>query len=325
MVCAKSGAMVKVAFRTLLGRFAQCRWVQNLAVPIYLHLCLKTRPMLTASDLANVTTREEIVQVAKNRGLKVKPAIDRAHYREQLLQLQVELAHLVNHIQGEGRRIAVIFEGRDAAGKGGSIKRFVEYINPHASAVVALTKPTDEERGQWYFQRYVNVLPNAGEIRFFDRSWYNRAVVEPVMGFCTPEQYKRFMRQVGSFEHMLREDGIELIKFWFDISKKEQKKRFEGRKGNPLKEWKFSEIDEKGQKLWDTYTEYKERMFSKTHTPFSPWVVIDTDDKRKARLESMRYVLNQFDYPDKGKSGAFLINDPNIIFPYFRPNPKFDL
>ncbi len=281
--------------------------------------------MLTADDLNSVTTRKQLVQVAKQRGIPLKKPLRRTAYEEQLLLLQVELSHLVHHILTEKKRVAVIFEGRDAAGKGGSIKRFVEYINPHASAVVALTKPTEQERGQWYFQRYVDVLPNAGEIRFFDRSWYNRAVVEPVMGFCTPEQYKRFMKQVGSFEHMLREDGIDIIKFWFDISKKEQKKRFAGRKGNPLKEWKFSPVDEKGQQLWDTYTDYKERMFSRTHTPFSPWVVVDTNDKRQARLESLRYVLNQFDYPKKGSSGALLINDPNVLFPYFRPNPKFDL
>lgn len=281
--------------------------------------------MFTAEDLASIHTRKALVETAESRGIEVNKALRRAHYQEQLLQLQVELSYLVHHIQMEKKRVAVIFEGRDAAGKGGSIKRFIKFINPHASAVVALTKPTEEERGQWYFQRYVNELPNAGEIRFFDRSWYNRAVVEPVMGFCTHEQYKRFMRQVGSFEHMLHEAGIDIIKFWFDISKKEQKKRFNKRKGNPLKEWKFSPIDEKGQELWDTYTAYKDRMFSKTHTPFSPWVVVDTNDKRQARLESMRYVINQFDYPEKGSSGAMLINDPNVVFPYFRPLSKFDL
>jgi polyphosphate kinase 2 len=184
--------------------------------------------------------------------------------------------------------------------------------------VVALSKPTDVERGQWYFRRYIKELPNPGEIVLFDRSWYNRAVVEPVMGFCDNQQYHEFMVQVPEFEHMLYEDGLTIIKFWFSISKEEQSKRFAARLKNPLKIWKFSPVDEKGQELWGKYTYYKEQMFSKTHNSFSPWIIVKTNDKRTARLESMRYVLSQFDYPDKNDSKTTLLPDPNIIFRYYR-------
>jgi polyphosphate kinase 2 len=191
--------------------------------------------------------------------------------------------------------------------------------------VVALTKPTEEEQGQWYFRRYIKVLPNPGEVVFFDRSWYNRAVVEPVMNFCTPEQYKKFIVQVPEFEHLLYEDNLKIIKFWFSISKSEQKKRFKSRLKNPLKHWKFSPVDMQGQKLWDTYTFYKEQMFSKTHTNFSPWIIVKTNDKKQARLESMRYVLSQFDYPNKGTSKVSILPDPNIIMRYHRSAIQIDI
>ena len=191
--------------------------------------------------------------------------------------------------------------------------------------VVALSKPTSVEKGQWYFRRYVKELPNPGEIVFFDRSWYNRAVVEPVMGFCNKKQYAQFMVQVPEFEHMLYEDGVTLIKFWFSISKEEQKRRFESRLQNPLKRWKFSPVDMKGQQLWKKYTYYKEQMFSKTHTTFSPWVIVKTNDKRTARLASMRHVLSQFEYPGKNKSKAILLPDPNIVIRYYRQLQQIDL
>jgi len=278
--------------------------------------------MFTIEELQSVTSRKELVALAKERGIKVKKPLKRAKYEEELRLLQTELALLQQHIQKKQLRVAIIFEGRDAAGKGGSIKRFVEHLSPHSSAVVALSKPTPVERGQWYFQRYIEVLPNIGEIRFFDRSWYNRAVVEPVMGFCSPEQYRTFMAQVSNFEHMLHEDGIIIVKFWFDISKKEQKKRFDARLNNPLKEWKFSPVDLKGQELWDLNTAYKEKMFTLTHTAFSPWIIVDTNDKEVARLESLRYVLSQFEYKGKASTGANLLNDPNVVFRYFRPSNK---
>lgn len=190
--------------------------------------------------------------------------------------------------------------------------------------VVALPKPTNIEKGQWYFRRYIKELPNPGEIVFFDRSWYNRAVVEPVMGFCTKAEYNKYMVQVPEFEHMLYEDGVILIKFWFSISKDEQIKRFESRLSNPLKTWKFSPIDQKGQELWEDYTYYKEQMFSKTHTSYSPWIIVKTNDKKEARLESIRYVLSQFEYEEKENATTTIFPDPNIISRYHRHVKQID-
>ena len=189
---------------------------------------------------------------------------------------------------------------------------------------VALTKPTEIERGQWYFERYIKELPNPGEMVFFDRSWYNRAVVEPVMGFCNPKEYEKFMSQVPEFEHMLYEDDIEIIKFWFSISKDVQQTRFESRLGNPLKRWKYSPVDQKGQEMWDVYTHYKEKMFSGTHTTYSPWIIVKANNKKSARLESMRYVLSQFEYEGKDESLTNLYPDPNVVMRYFRSNKQFD-
>ncbi len=239
-------------------------------------------------------------------------------YEKQLLQLQAELVDLQQWVAKHKKRVCVIFEGRDAAGKGGAIRRFAQHLNPRSMRVVALNKPTDVERGQWYFRRYIKELPNPGEIVFFDRSWYNRAVVEPVMGFCDKEQYDKFMVQVPEFEHMLYEDGVHIIKYWFSISKDEQERRFLSRLQNPLKRWKFSSVDKEGQKKWDDYTFYKEQMFSKTHTTFSPWIIIRTNDKRQARLESIRYVLSKFDYDGKGNSARTILSDPNIVQRYHR-------
>jgi len=281
--------------------------------------------MFSAEQLESIKTRKELVALSKIEGINLKKSIKRAKYEEELKLLQTELSLLLEYIEKKKLRVAVIFEGRDAAGKGGSIKRFVEYLNPNSSGVVALSKPTEVEIGQWYFQRYIEELPNSGQIKFFDRSWYNRAVVEPVMGFCTEKQYETFMRQVPNFEHMLYEDGIMVIKFWFDISREEQQKRFDSRLGNPLKEWKFSPVDLKGQELWDRFTEYKEAMFTETHTSYCPWLVVETNDKEEARLESLRYVLSRFKYPGKGKTKVNLKNDPNVISKYFRKNKKFDL
>jgi polyphosphate kinase 2 len=227
-------------------------------------------------------------------------------------------------IQLEGRRVAIVFEGRDAAGKGGTIRRFIEHLNPRSTRIVALPKPTDLQKGQWYFQRYVEQLPNPGEIVFFDRSWYNRAVVEPVMDFCTEAQYRTFMQQVPEFEHMLYEDNLELVKFWFSISKDVQHQRFDSRRTDPLKQWKISPVDDKAQENWDLYTEYKNEMFSKTHTSYSPWIIVGADDKKKARLESMRYVLSILEYAGKGTSGASLSPDPNVVGRYFRSRASID-
>ena len=280
--------------------------------------------MLTEKDLLGLKTRTDVIDTAKKRGIKMKKYLWNLEYENQLVELQAELVNLQQWIAKHNKRVAVIFEGRDAAGKGGAIKRFVEHLNPRSMRVVALNKPTDVERGQWYFRRYIKELPNPGEIVFFDRSWYNRAVVEPVMGFCNDKQYDQFMLQVPEFEHMLYEDGVTVIKFWFSITKEEQSKRFNERLANPLKRWKFSPIDAKGQQMWDKYSKYKELMFSKTHTDFSPWIIVKTNDKRTARLESMRYVLSLFNYDGKGKSNTTLLPDPNVIARYYRHLNQID-
>ncbi len=272
-----------------------------------------------------VETRKELLNIAREHAIPVGKTLEKLAYEAELRKLQSELVNLQKWIAEKKMRVAVIFEGRDAAGKGGSIKRFKEHLNPRTSRVVALTKPTDVEKGQWYFRRYIKVLPNPGELVFFDRSWYNRAVVEPVMGFCSKNQYDKFMVQVPEFEHLLYEDNLKIIKFWFSISKQEQKKRFNDRLNNPLKRWKFSPVDMKGQDLWDDYTHYKEEMFSKTHTNFSPWIIVKTNSKKTARLESMRYVLSQFDYEGKGESNIPLAPDPNIIFRYHRSAVQIDI
>jgi polyphosphate kinase 2 len=190
--------------------------------------------------------------------------------------------------------------------------------------VVALTKPNQVEKGQWYFRRYIQELPNPGEMVFFDRSWYNRAVVEPVMGFCNDADYRKFLRQVPEFEHMLYEDGVDLIKFWFSISKDDQRKRFDSRENNPLKQWKLSPVDEQAQEMWDQYTHYKEEMFSQTHNSFSPWIIVKANDKQSARLESIRYVLSQFDYEGKENSDAAIYVDPAIVSRFHRSVSRID-
>lgn len=274
--------------------------------------------VLTKTELKNVRSIKPLIGLLQSKGIRIKNAERSLKYEEELEKLQVELVKLQRWVQEHQRRVAILFEGRDAAGKGGTIRRFIEHLNPRAMRVVALPKPTEEEKGQWYFQRYVRQLPNRGEIVFFDRSWYNRAVVEPVMGFCDEQQYEQFMRQVTEFEHMLYEDGITLIKFWFSISKGEQNKRFAEREVNPLKQWKLSPIDLEAQKMWDSYTNYKEKMFSRTHTTFSPWIIVRANDKKKARLESIRYLLSSLEYDGKGTSGASIFPDPNIITRFHR-------
>ena len=281
--------------------------------------------MFTNQDLIRVKKRQELIDIAEKKGMVLKRALRNLRYEEELVLLQAELVNLQQWVAKKKLRVAIIFEGRDAAGKGGSIKRFAEHLNPRSMRVVALPKPTEVEKGQWYFRRYIKELPNPGEIVFFDRSWYNRAVVEPVMGFCNKSQYNQFMVQVPEFEHMLYEDGVILIKFWFSISKAEQKRRFESRLQNPLKVWKFSPVDMEGQKRWDKYTYFKEQMFSKTHITFSPWIIVKTNDKRTARLESMRYVLSKFDYTGKMKAKTTLLPDPNVILRYYRHLEQIDI
>ncbi|CAM1348974.1 polyphosphate kinase 2 [Tenacibaculum crassostreae] len=283
---------------------------------------MKEKPVLTIEDFESVSSNDELLAIVKKKGISIAKVQVKLDYEEELKKLQIELVKLQHWIAVNKKRVAVIFEGRDAAGKGGSIRRFMEHLNPRSTRLVALNKPTDVEKGQWYFQRYIKELPNPGEIVFFDRSWYNRAVVEPVMGFCTEDQYKKFLAQVPEFEHMLYEDGVVVIKFWLSISKDEQLRRFNSRNDNPLKRWKFSPVDKRGQELWDNYTYYKDEMFSKTHTTYSPWILVKTNNKKEARVECMRHVLSQFNYDGKEGAQTVLTPDSNIVMRYHRSVEK---
>ncbi len=220
-------------------------------------------------------------------------------YEKELHRLQVELLKFQNHVKDKGLKVLMLFEGRDAAGKGGTIKRITEHLNPRGAKVVALEKPSDTERTQWYFQRYISNFPSGGEIVLFDRSWYNRAGVEPVMGFCTEEEHKEFLRETPEFERMIVNSDIIFIKFYFSVSKKEQARRFEKRITAPLKQYKISSVDQEAQKLWDKYTIAKYSMLLSTHTPYAEWTVIRSDNKKKARINCIKYILSHVDYPDK--------------------------
>ncbi|VUD68752.1 Thymidylate kinase [Thalassocella blandensis] len=231
----------------------------------------------------------------------------------EYINLQTELVWMQQWLHTQRKRLLILFEGRDTAGKGGAIMRFVRYINPRHYRIVALSKPSEAEMGQWYFQRYIQHLPDPGKIAFFDRSWYNRAVVEPVMGFCTPQQYELFIKQVVQFEQMLYEDGLPIIKFWFSIDPEEQKRRLEERQTSPLKQWKLSTVDAQAQARWHDFTQYKEAMFASTSSKYCPWIVVEGNNRDVARLEAMRYVLSQVEYDRKGETGEKLQHDPSII------------
>lgn len=240
-----------------------------------------------------------------------KEKMARDDYEKTKQQLQIELLKLQKWIKQNGKSLIILFEGRDAAGKGGTIKRIMEHLNPRGARVVALDKPSESEKGQWYFQRYVQHLPTAGEIVLFDRSWYNRAGVERVMGFCSPPEYNQFMHQAPEFERMLTSSGIHLMKFWFSVGREEQLRRFNSRKHDPLKQWKLSPMDLASLDRWDDYTRAKEDMFFYTNTNEAPWTVIKSNDKKRARLEAMRFVLNYFPYEEKDE--ALIQQDPLII------------
>ncbi|RMD48552.1 MAG: polyphosphate kinase 2 [Alphaproteobacteria bacterium] len=241
-----------------------------------------------------------------------KEKMGRKEYEKRKEELQVELLKVQKWVQDTGQKIVMLFEGRDAAGKGGTIKRFMEHLNPRAARVVALNKPTEVERGQWYFQRYIQHLPTAGEIVFFDRSWYNRAGVERVMGFCTPNEYLEFMRTTPELERMLVRSGIRLYKYWFSVTREEQRRRFKARETDPLKQWKLSPIDRASLDKWDDYTEAKEAMFFFTDTADAPWTIIKSDDKKRARINAMLHFLNSLDYPGKDLS-VVTPPDPLIV------------
>lgn len=244
--------------------------------------------------------------------VSVKRKKSTIEYEKDLKNLQIELLKFQNHVKAKGLKVLILIEGRDAAGKGGAIKRLIEHLNPRGCRVVALEKPSDVEKTQWYFQRYIAHLPSAGEIVIFDRSWYNRAGVEPVMGFCTPQQHKDFLREVLLFENMISNSDIIFFKFYFSVSKDEQKKRFEKRRSDPLKQYKLSPVDQKSQELWDKYTLAKYSMLLASNTPTCPWTIISSDDKKKARLNLLRFILSKVEYPNK-KTGDFSKIDAKLV------------
>ena len=255
---------------------------------------------LTEKDIEKLNSKKGIISLLNNEIVNPEKSIRYIDYIKKLKKLQVELVRMQSYLIENDQRVIVIFEGRDSAGKGGAIRRLTERINPRFFRIIALPRPTEEEQTQWYFQRYVKEFPKAGEILFFDRSWYNRAVVEPVNGFCTDEEYNIFLKQVNDFERMITESGIQLVKIYMSISKKEQSKRFIEIKNNPLKIWKMSKVDEHAQELWDTYTDYKNRMFENTKNEGIPFKVIKANRKTEARVEAIEYLLNHIPY-DKNK------------------------
>jgi polyphosphate kinase 2 len=262
---------------------------------------------------------EELSNDWRDGSYPYRNLLRRATYEKEKFKLQVELLKLQAWVKETGQRLIIIFEGRDAAGKGGTIKRFMEHLNPRGARVVALEKPTPTELGQWYFQRYVQHLPTRGEIVLFDRSWYNRAGVERVMGFCTPDECQEFFRQAPEFEHDLVNSGLHLIKFWFSVSCDEQRRRFKERENHPLKQWKLSPIDKASLDKWDDYTRAKEAMFFETDTADAPWTVIKSDCKKRARLNAMRYVLHKLPYANKdlaqiGKLDPLIVGRAHVVY-----------
>jgi polyphosphate kinase 2 len=261
----------------------------------------------------------ELADDWREGGYPYKHLMSRRSYERRKYELQVELLKLQAWVKETGQRVVILFEGRDAAGKGGTIKRFMEHLNPRGARVVALEKPSEIERGQWYFQRYVEHLPTRGEIVMFDRSWYNRAGVERVMGFCTDDEYLEFMRQAPEFERNLARSGLHLVKFWFSVSRKEQRRRFKERKSHPLKQWKLSPVDLASLDKWEQYTKAKEAMFFHTDTADAPWTVIKSDCKKRARLNAMRYILHKLPYSNKdlervGPLDPLLVGRANVVY-----------
>ena len=255
-----------------------------------------SKKKITEADLALINTKQGLHALLRNKKLNLDKVLEETRYSLEIRKQQEELIKLQSWVIENDKKVVILFEGRDAAGKGGAIRRITEYINPRHFRIIALNIPTDDERKQWFFQRYINQLPKPGEIVFFDRSWYNRAVVEPVNNFCTEEEYQIFMSQVNDFEKMLIQSDTYLIKFYFSISKSEQAKRFREIKKNPLKRWKMTPVDEKAQALWEEYSKYKRKMFKATNTSLAPWVIIDANQKSKARLKAIKHILETIPY-----------------------------
>ena len=252
--------------------------------------------------------------IKKDEKIQIWVKKEKVEYEKELKKLQIELLKFQNHVKDKGLKILMIFEGRDAAGKGGTIKRITEHLNPRGARVVALEKPSNKEASQWYFQRYVTHLPSAGEIVLFDRSWYNRAMVEPVMGFCTERQHHKFLKDVPEFEKMIADENIKIFKFYFSVSKKEQARRFKARETDPLKQYKLSPVDKESQRLWDEYSLAKFMMLSATHTKIAPWTIIKSDNKRKARLNCIKHILNFVDYPNKIDPQEIAVDRDIVIY-----------
>ncbi len=251
---------------------------------------------LSISELKKLNSKKGLISLLSKDLINVDRTLRYIEYERKLIKLQIEVIKLQTWAIKNNERVIVLFEGRDAAGKGGAIRRITERINPRHIKIVALPKPTEDQQSQWYFQRYIEQFPKAGEMVFFNRSWYNRAVLEPVNGFCSEEQYKIFMGQVNDFERMILESGIHLVKIYMSISKKEQAKRFDDLRNDPLKQWKMSPVDERAQELWDEYTKYKQAMFSITDTKTSPWKVIKANRKTEARVNSINHILKSIPY-----------------------------
>ena len=277
------------------------------------------RQQRLVADAVAINPDEELAKDWRDGGYPYRNLMQRRNYERQKYRLQVELLKLQAWVKETGQKVVILFEGRDAAGKGGTIKRFMEHLNPRGARVVALEKPSEIERGQWYFQRYVQHLPTNGEIVLFDRSWYNRAGVERVMGFCTDFEYSEFVRQAPEFERMLARNGTHLIKFWFSVSQEEQRRRFGERKVHPLKQWKLSPIDMASLDKWGDYTKAKEAMFFHTDTADAPWTVIKSNCKKRARLNAMRYILHKLPYTNKdttriGNLDPLIVGRANVVF-----------
>ncbi|MBS3936370.1 MAG: polyphosphate kinase 2 [Sulfuritalea sp.] len=277
------------------------------------------REQRLALDQSGANPDQELAPDWRTGGYPYRNLMTRRNYERQKYRLQVELLKLQAWVKETGQRVVILFEGRDAAGKGGTIKRFMEHLNPRGARVVALDKPSEVERGQWYFQRYAKHLPTAGEIVLFDRSWYNRAGVERVMGFCSDAEYQEFMRQVPEYERMMVRSGIHMIKFWFSVSRDEQRRRFKERRVHPLKQWKLSPIDLASLDKWEGYTKAKEAMFFNTDTADAPWTVVKSDCKKRARLQAMRYVLHRLPYANKdqeriGPLDPLIVGRANVVY-----------